>query len=179
MFFISRSSTFSVIHVNVDIKINAGAWKAKFHPGLHNVVEYNVSTDVRRTHDFVRTKISWIKGLQNSPYFCVSKYARAVKQKIWNEAENRERDRGETLFLSPHKPYGGVRLGRLARVRLLRHALPISLLILRKNRLFCSLGSRDNQVFLPIWCSAHESFAIRKLIRPWRRRSLFSHFHAN
>ena len=36
--------------------------------------------------------------LQNSPYFCVFKYARAVKQKVWNEAENRERDWGETLF---------------------------------------------------------------------------------
>ena len=52
--------------------------------------------------------------LQNSPYFCAFKYARAVKQKVWNEAENRERDWGETL-------------------RLLRHALPISLLILRKK----------------------------------------------
>ena len=30
--------------------------------------------------------------LQNSPYFCVFKYARAVKQNVWNEAENRERD---------------------------------------------------------------------------------------
>ena len=44
--------------------------------------------------------------LQNSPYFCVFKYTRAVKQKVWNEAENRERDWGETLkirfFLSPH-----------------------------------------------------------------------------
>ena len=30
--------------------------------------------------------------LQNSPYFCVFKYARAVKQKVWNEAENREQD---------------------------------------------------------------------------------------
>ena len=26
--------------------------------------------------------------LQNSPYFCVFRYARAVKQKVWNEAEN-------------------------------------------------------------------------------------------
>ena len=34
---------------------------------------------------------------------------------------------------------GRVRLARFTRVRLLRHALPISLLILRKNRLFCSL----------------------------------------
>ena len=76
--------------------------------------------------------------LQNSPYFCVFKYARAVKQKVWNEAENRERDWGETLkekqtvgfFLSPCTPYG---CARLVLVRLLRHALPISLLILRKK----------------------------------------------
>ena len=37
------------------------------------------------------------------------------------------------FFLSPHTPYGRVRLARFARVRLLRHALPISLLILRKK----------------------------------------------
>ena len=30
--------------------------------------------------------------LQNSPYFCVFKYARTVKQRVWNEAENSERD---------------------------------------------------------------------------------------
>ena len=36
-------------------------------------------------------------------------------------------------FLSPHTPYGRVRLARFARIRLLRHALPISLLILRKK----------------------------------------------
>ena len=65
--------------------------------------------------------------LQNIPYFCVFKYARAVKQKVWNEAENRERDWGDT-------PHGRVRLARFARVRLLRHALPISLLILRKKK---------------------------------------------
>ena len=65
-------------------------------------------------------------GLQNSPYFCVFKYARAVKQKAWDEAENRERDWGET-------PDGRVRLARFARVRLLRHALPICLLILREK----------------------------------------------
>ena len=35
--------------------------------------------------------------LQNIPYFCVFKYARTVKQKVWNEDENRERDWGETL----------------------------------------------------------------------------------
>ena len=82
--FISRSSSLSVIHVNVDIEIKpkerigfccccfylqktrklrdlppkrAGAWNAKFHPGLHERVD--VSTDVPRTDDFLRTKISW------------------------------------------------------------------------------------------------------------------------
>ena len=68
------------------------------------------------------------RRLQNSPYFCVFKHALAVKQKVGNEAENRERDWRETVFflspiLSPHTPYGRVRLARFARVRLLRHAL--------------------------------------------------------
>ena len=36
--------------------------------------------------------------LQNSPYFCVFKYARAVKQKVWNKAVNRERDSYATLY---------------------------------------------------------------------------------
>ena len=30
--------------------------------------------------------------LQNSPYFCVFKYARTVKQEVWKEAENGEPD---------------------------------------------------------------------------------------
>ena len=34
----------------------------------------------------------WVFVRQNGPYFCVFKYARAVKPKVWNEAENRERD---------------------------------------------------------------------------------------
>ena len=78
---------------------------------------------------------SFYDRLQNSPYFCVFKYARAVEQKVGNEAENRERDWG-------HTPYGRVRLARFACARLLRLTLPISLLILRKKkkkRLFCSL----------------------------------------
>ena len=60
--------------------------------------------------------------LQNTPYFCVFKYAQAVKQTVWSQAENRERDWGETVFFSR----GRVRLAHFARVRLLRHALPIS-----------------------------------------------------
>ena len=43
-------------------------------------------------------------------------------------------EKGQSVFsLSPNAPYGRVRLARFARVRLLRHALPISLLILRKK----------------------------------------------
>ena len=38
--------------------------------------------------------------LQNVSYFCVFKYTRAVKQTVWKEANNRERDWGET----PHTP---------------------------------------------------------------------------
>ena len=69
---------------------------------------------------------SFYDRLQNSPYFCVFKYGRAVEQKVGNEAENRQRDWG-------HTPYGRVILARFACVRLLRHTLPISLLILRKK----------------------------------------------
>ena len=47
-----------------------------------------------------RVKLSLCR-LQNCPYFCVFKYAQAVKQKVWNEAENRERDWGETLKFFP------------------------------------------------------------------------------
>ena len=68
----------------------------------------------------------WVRNrLQNSPYFCMFKYTRTVEQKFWNEAENRERD--WFFFL------GRVKLASSARVKLLRRALPISLLILRKK----------------------------------------------
>ena len=104
-----------------------------------NVVRFRkCSTNIFKqkyyTPDVISSQIPficlWVFRLQNRLYFCVFKYARAVKQKVWNEAENRERDWG---FLSPHTPYGRVGLSRFARVRLLRHALPISLLILRKK----------------------------------------------
>ena len=40
--------------------------------------------------------------LQNSPYFCVFKYARAVKQKVWNESLTRHTPVGrKTLDLTP------------------------------------------------------------------------------
>ena len=57
-----------------------------------------------------------------------STYARAVKQKVWNEAENRKRDWGETLRIEFR-----IEFFCFARVTLLRHALTISLLILRKT----------------------------------------------
>ena len=51
-------------------------------------------------HDLRRLLIT---RLQNSQYFCVFKYARADKQKVWKEAENRDpdwagEDWGEALF---------------------------------------------------------------------------------
>ena len=46
---------------------------------------------------YVSKKSEKKNRLQNSLYFCVFKYAQAVKQKVWNEAENRERDWGEVL----------------------------------------------------------------------------------
>ena len=64
-------------------------WLLNCQPNLKIVSRsYHVSNNTKQ----------WKKTrLQNSPYFCVFKYARAVKQKVWNEAENRERDWGETL----------------------------------------------------------------------------------
>ena len=41
----------------------AGTWNAKFHFGLHEGV--NSRTDVLRTDDFLRTKISWMHSLPN------------------------------------------------------------------------------------------------------------------
>ena len=63
-----------------------------------------------------------------------------TESETWGETLKIRTVRFAYFFLSPHTPYGRVRLPRFARVRLLRHYLPISLLILRKKtRLFCSL----------------------------------------
>ena len=51
-----------------------------------------------------------------------STYARAVKQKVWNEAKHRERDWGETLRACEARALR-------ARNTRARHALPISVLI--------------------------------------------------
>ena len=51
-----------------------------------------VQTEIVPFPSQVKLKMWSFHRLQNSPYFCVFKYARAVKQKVWNEAENRERD---------------------------------------------------------------------------------------
>ena len=94
--------------------------------------------------------------LQNSPYFYVFKHARAVKQKVCNEAENRERDWGESLFfspffLSPHTPV------RACEARALRAHKTLTLRFTvfftdfeKKNRL--SLQSKINRVRLPCCC---------------------------
>ena len=60
--------------------------------------------------------------MQNSPYFRVNSSTHEQSNKsLENEAENGERDWGDTLkirkyafFLSPHTSYGRVRLARFA-----------------------------------------------------------------
>ena len=89
-FLISGSSSFSVIHANVDFKIKSkqknrlrcccflslrvqvarrftaetrGYLNCKISPGLHEGMD--VPSDVLRTDDFLRTKISWMHSLPN------------------------------------------------------------------------------------------------------------------
>ena len=108
--------------------------------------------------------------LQNSPYFCVLKYARAVKQKVWGEAENSERDWGETLkiqffFLaSPHTAYGRV---RLARVRLLRHTLPFFTDFEKKTRL-SELKSLASSHAKPVCRKSRKLLGLGKLFHVYR-----------
>ena len=63
--------------------------------------------------------------LQNSPYFCVFRYARAVKQKVWNEAENSRACEARAL--------------RRARKTLTPRFTDFFTDFEKKNRLFCSL----------------------------------------
>ena len=52
---------------------------------------------------------------------------------------NQKKAKGRSSGKPPRLVFSIQMLARLVRIRLLRHALPISLLILRKTRLFCSL----------------------------------------
>ena len=49
---------------------------------------------------WMRRIFSFDVRLQNSPYFCVFKYTRAVKQKVWNEAENYGSPGGGQIVIS-------------------------------------------------------------------------------
>ena len=96
-----------------------------------------------------------ITTLQNNPYFCVFKYARAVKQMVGNEAENSERDWGETLK---------IRLSRLTRrVRLARKTLTPHFTFFftdfeKKTRLSCSLkNNRKNYPRKFFWTKGKET----------------------
>ena len=81
-------------------------------------------------------------------------FAYSSTREQW-KAENRERDWGETLKL----PYG---LARFARIRLLRHALPISLLILRKKPTVLQSRARTVKMFyfVSTW-----QFPVNKVIK--------------
>ena len=50
--------------------------------------------NILNTPEIFWSVIKAMLGLQNSLYFCIFKYTWAVKQKVWNEAERRERDWG-------------------------------------------------------------------------------------
>ena len=67
--------------------------------GLHYCLHWEDAAPIR-----VKAKFFVEFRLENSPYFWVFKYARAVKQKVWNEAENSERDWGPAgeLHFTPH-----------------------------------------------------------------------------
>ena len=80
--------------------------------------------------------------LQNNPYFCVFKYARAVKQKVWNEVENRERDWGEITLKIPF--FFSLRALKTLTTRFTNFFTDFE----KKNRLFCSL-SNVQRVWLP------------------------------
>ena len=66
------------------------AWK--FLPYHHGNTRLGcVLTDAKKRASCIRL---CLHRLQNSPYFCVFNYSLAAKEKVWNEAENRERDWG-------------------------------------------------------------------------------------
>ena len=72
------------------------------------------------------------RRLQNSPLFAYSSTREQSNKRSGTRLRTENETWGEKLKILT--PFGRVRLERFARVRLLRHALPISLLILRKKK---------------------------------------------
>ena len=73
---------------------------------------------------------------------CISTLLHCKTVRIFAYSSTRE----QSNILSLHTPVGRVRLARFARVRLLRHALPISLLILRKKPTVLQSSTLRNNV---------------------------------
>ena len=92
----------------------------------------------------------WINRPQNSPYFWVFKYARAVKQKVWKEAENGERDWGNTLKIRT------VRFAYVIFVRITRFSQPRAEFPLTKSR--CKLSTSCQVMF----STSHSRYSV-----PW------------
>ena len=92
----------------------------------------------------------WINRPQNSPYFWVFKYARAVKQKVWKEAENGERDWGNTLKIRT------VRFAYVIFVRITRFSQPRAEFPLTKSR--CKLSASCQVMF----STSHSRYSV-----PW------------
>ena len=87
-------------------------WEASFYPRHTNVCNIFRLWEAISSLVFhkslsilliVRPYFQWNRRifprLQNSSYFGIFKYTRAVKQKVWKEAENRERDATLYWFL--------------------------------------------------------------------------------
>ena len=92
-------------------------------------------------HDLRRLLIT---KLQNSPYFCIFKYAQAVKQKVCNEAESRDPDwgrlgRGAFFFLASHDLWAYKARALHARKTLTPRFTDFFTDFEKKTRLFCSL----------------------------------------
>ena len=90
--------------------------------------------------------------LQNSPYFCVFKYAEQSNKRSGTRLKNRERDWGETLkirFFSPaSQSVWGLRAARAQDSYATLYRFPYW--FWEKNRLFCSLGHNTHIYFLSV-----------------------------
>ena len=66
---------------NFALKLQGNCWK-------DDVVTFSahLSVTIKRLTSYKQKVV--LARLQNRPYFCVFKYARAVKQKVWNEADS-------------------------------------------------------------------------------------------
>ena len=84
--------------------------------------------------------------LQNSPYFCVVKYAGTVKQKVWNETEKQRATLGrDAKSLLSHSLRACDARALRARKTLTPRFTAFFTDFEKKNRLLCSLVTTDDR----------------------------------